>query len=79
MNWRELNEKLSVLSEDEIQKLLREEMRDGKRASIVIRLHQRFTMMRADRERQELLGKLVKPVKGCPKAAAPAQPPSGLL
>jgi hypothetical protein len=60
MNWRELTTKLSTLNEAEVKKLLDAEMRTGKRTSIVVRLHQRLTTLRADRERQALLARIAK-------------------
>lgn len=55
MNWREINKALPGLTEAEVQKLLLAELDGNRRATIVIRLHQRFTVLRAARERRELL------------------------
>lgn len=55
MNWRELNESLADMSEKQVQKLLDEELADRRRATVITRLHQRFTILRAARERKELL------------------------
>lgn len=41
--------------------MLREEMQGKKRATIITRLHQRFTTLRAARERKELLAQAIKP------------------
>jgi len=58
LNWRSLNEQLNGLSENELRKMIDEEMSRGKRTSIIVRLHQRYTTLRASRERRELLEKL---------------------
>lgn len=55
MNWRELNRKLSSFSEAEVLAMLNEERAGSKRVTILERLHQRYTMLRAARERIELL------------------------
>jgi len=57
-NWRELNERLAQLTEDEVRELLDTELKVGRRASLIVRLHQRFTTLRAHRERKEMLDKL---------------------
>lgn len=55
MNWRELNRKLSSFSEAEVLAMLNEERAGQRRVTILERLHQRYTMLRAARERIELL------------------------
>jgi hypothetical protein len=55
MNWRELNARLSSLREDELANLIEEERQGERRATLMIRMHQRFTALRAMRERRELL------------------------
>ncbi len=57
-NWRELNERLSYLTEDEVRNLLENELKVGRRASLLVRLHQRFTTLRAQRERREMLARI---------------------
>jgi len=56
MNWREINKVLPDLDEDTIKKMLDEERVGEQRQSVLIRLHQRYTMLRAARERTEILG-----------------------
>ena len=56
MNWREINKVLPDLDEDTIKKMLDEERVGEQRQSVLIRLHQRYTMLRAARERMEILG-----------------------
>ena len=60
MNWRELNKKLNMLTEAEVLALLEAERQGAKRVTFLERLHQRYTMLRASRERVELLKEAVK-------------------
>jgi len=60
MNWRELNQKLSLLTEKQVWNLLQDEMIGAKWVTVIQRLHQRFTMLRAARERVELLKQATK-------------------
>ena len=55
MNWRELNAQLSGLKEDAVKELLDHERINRRRKSFLERLHQLFTMLRAERERAEIL------------------------
>jgi hypothetical protein len=55
MNWRELNKNLSGLDEDQVKAMLDAEMAAGRRVTIVERLHQRYSALRATRERLALL------------------------
>lgn len=59
MNWRKINEVISGLSEQEVYSLLEDERRIARRPTILIRLHQRFTTLRAARERAEILKEAV--------------------
>jgi hypothetical protein len=61
MNWREINKVLPDLDEATIKKMLDEERVGEQRQSVLIRLHQRYTMLRAARERMEILGDVVFP------------------
>jgi hypothetical protein len=47
---------LPDLDENTIKKMLDEERVGEQRQSVLIRLHQRYTMLRAARERMEILG-----------------------
>ncbi len=60
MNWRSLNQKLNMLTEAEVLALLEAERQGAKRVTFLERLHQRYTMLRAARERVELLKEAVK-------------------
>ena len=55
MNWFELNAVLPLKDEKQVQVLLNEEVKVHKRPTFIVRIHQRYTMLRAQRERQELL------------------------
>ena len=54
-NWRELNKKLNLLSESEVLALLNAERAGQRRVTFLERLHQRYTMLRCERERREIL------------------------
>ena len=60
-SWRELNAKLSGMSEDELLGLIEEELNGPKRTTVLVRLHQRYTMVRAGRERTEMLTQSTTP------------------
>ena len=56
MNWRQLNQRRPTLDEDTVRRLLEEERKGEQRQTVLIRLHQRYTILRAARERTEILG-----------------------
>ena len=56
MNWREINKVLPDLDEDTVRRMLEDERKGEKRQTVLIRLHQRYTILRATRERTEILG-----------------------
>lgn len=60
MNWFELNAVLPLKSESQVQAMLDEEVNVHKRPTFVTRIHQRYTVLRAARERKELLAKVKK-------------------
>ena len=55
MNWRELNARLGSLREDELEGLIQEELCGECRPTLLVRMHQRFTVLRSLRERREIL------------------------
>ena len=57
LSWRALNEKLTKLTEKEVLGLLNAEREGEQRISVLSRLHQRYTILRAIRERAEILKK----------------------
>lgn len=61
-SWESLNKVISGLSEDEIIGLMADEMLGKRRATMVRRLHERLTMVRAKRERAELMEMLNEPL-----------------
>ena len=54
-NWRKLNKELALLDEAKVLEMLTLERAGRKRISILERLHQRYTSLRAARERMEIL------------------------
>jgi hypothetical protein len=56
MNWRDLNKVLPTLDEDAVRRLLEDERKGEQRVTVLVRLHQRYTILRAARERSEILG-----------------------
>lgn len=54
-SWRSLNRRLNAMTEDELKDALLAEMDGERRVTVVERLHQRFTALRATRERLELM------------------------
>ena len=54
LSWRKLNDKLATMTEAQVLDLLNQERAGAKRISILERLHQRYTALRASRERMEL-------------------------
>jgi hypothetical protein len=58
LNWRDLNKQLPEMPEARVYQLLHEELVGMRRGTVVVRLHQRFTALRATRERDELLATL---------------------
>lgn len=57
-SWRALNRRLRTLTEDELKRLLVEEIDGQRRVFVAERLHQRFTTVRATRERREIMDAL---------------------
>lgn len=58
MNWRELQRNFRTYTEADLEKMLAQEMKTGKRISLVERIHQRLCTLRAQRERAELFARL---------------------
>jgi hypothetical protein len=61
LNWRSLNNTLATLTEDQVLSLMNEERIGKKRASMLTRLHQRYSSLRASRERIEILAEAKQP------------------
>ena len=60
LSWRKLNDKLSTMTEEEVLALLNNERQTAKRVTVLERLHQRYTTLRAARERVEILKEAIK-------------------
>lgn len=60
-NWRKLNKEINTLTEAQVLEMLNAERAGRKRVSILERLHQRYTVLRATRERIEILKEATAP------------------
>jgi hypothetical protein len=58
VDWRGLAATLTAMNEEEVKRLMDDEMARLRRPSIVKRLHQRYAMLRTARERAELMARL---------------------
>jgi hypothetical protein len=61
ITWRKLNAELKTLDEAKVLEMLLAERRSAKRVSVLERLHQRYTALRAARERIEILQEARRP------------------
>ena len=57
-NWHDLNVLLTLRDERQVKAMLDEEVEVHKRPTYAVRIHQRYTTLRAQRERKELLEKI---------------------
>jgi arsenate reductase-like glutaredoxin family protein len=55
LNWQELNAQLRTFSEEDLKNLITNEIQTTRRPSVLKRLHQRYCIVRAARERTDLL------------------------
>ena len=55
LSWRALNHKLPTLTEQEVLDMLEDEKTIHQRVVVLERLHQRYSTLRTNRERIELL------------------------
>lgn len=60
LTWHQLCGQLNKMSEEEVEAMLNEEVLEHRRPAIARRLHQRFTMLRAARERAVIMKKIGK-------------------
>ena len=58
VTWRWLNANAHSMTEDEVQRMLENEMVGARRPDILRRLHQRYSALRTARERDTLLAEL---------------------
>lgn len=56
LTWRDMNRIINHKTEDELREMIVQEFETYKRPTILTRLHQKFTVLRAQREREELIG-----------------------
>ena len=61
LTWRKLNAELRTLDEVKVLEMLTDEREVGKRVAVLERLHQRYTTLRAARERIEILQEARQP------------------
>ena len=61
LTWRKLNNDLKTFDEQKVLDMLNHERTNAKRVVVLERLHQRYTMLRASRERIELLQEARRP------------------
>ena len=61
LTWRKLNAERRTLDETTVLEMLTEERTDAKRVAVLERLHQRYTTLRAARERIEILQEARQP------------------
>lgn len=61
LTWRKLNEELKTFDEQKVLEMLTHERVNAKRVVVLERLHQRYTTLRASRERIELLQEARQP------------------
>jgi len=61
LTWRKLNEELKTFDEQKVLEMLTHEQANAKRVVVLERLHQRYTTLRASRERIELLQEARQP------------------
>lgn len=61
LTWRQLNSELKTFDEEKVLDMLNYERKNDRRVVVLERLHQRYTMLRASRERIELLQEAKQP------------------
>jgi hypothetical protein len=61
LTWRKLNNDLKTFDEQKVLDMLNHERANAKRVVVLERLHQRYTTLRACRERIELLQEAKQP------------------
>lgn len=61
LNWRSLNAIINDKTEEEVLALLNHERQTERRISMLQRLHQRYTILRAARERVEIIKEAIRP------------------
>ena len=59
-NWAMLNKIIGSLTEEQLVEMLENEKQQRKRMMYLERIHQRYTIVRAAREREELLSQFTR-------------------
>ena len=57
-SWHDLNVVLTMRDEHQVKAMLDEEVEVHKRPTYAVRIHQRYSTLRAQRERKEILEKI---------------------
>lgn len=60
LSWRNMSAQLTKLSEDDIERMLADEVEHHKRTAVARRLHQRLCILRANRERTVIMERIKK-------------------
>ena len=60
-SWRQLLVTLNQMTEDEVLEMLNAERQGPRRASILERLHMKYSVLRTNRERIEIMKEAVAP------------------
>ena len=58
LNWRDLNETLPQLTEPQVLEMLEAEKAGARRQTTLIRLHQRYSALRTQRERKDIMERI---------------------
>jgi hypothetical protein len=77
-NWRTLNQTLNSLNEAQVKALLDEEIVGQRRTTFLKRLHQRYCILRAARERAEIFSAVAGSSDSQPLRAGPTTPSPSL-
>lgn len=60
LSWRGMSAQLTKLTETDIAAMLDEEIKQHKRVAVARRLHQRLCILRANRERADIMNRIAK-------------------
>lgn len=77
-NWSELNKMLPTMTQQQAQEHLLSEVHGQKRKTFILRLHQRYCVLRAADERRELIALLEESEGSQPLPPAPTIPSPSL-
>jgi hypothetical protein len=77
-NWRSLNQSLNLLNEMQVKALLDDEIVGQRRTTFLKRLHQRYCILRAARERAEIFSAVAEKSGSPHPLQGPTTPSQGL-